>query len=97
MPIGVVGPMADLTYDATFLGDDPAVLADLASGKHKFAAKLKKAKRPMIIIGMGALARDRRRSAASVMAREIADTYGVVTKNWNGFNVLHTAASRVGP
>ena len=31
MPVGVVGPKNDLTYDATFLGDDPAVLADLAS------------------------------------------------------------------
>ncbi|MGB2069819.1 MAG: NADH-quinone oxidoreductase subunit NuoG, partial [Candidatus Puniceispirillaceae bacterium] len=94
MPVGVVGPTADLTYDATFLGDDPAVLADLASGKHKFAAKLKKAKRPMIIIGMGALART---DGAALLgqAREIAETYGVVTKNWNGFNVLHTAASRV--
>jgi NADH-quinone oxidoreductase subunit G len=94
MPVGVVGPTADLTYDATFLGDDPAVLADLASGKHKFAAKLKKAKRPMIIIGMGALART---DGAALLgqAREIAETYGVVTRNWNGFNVLHTAASRV--
>ena len=94
MPVGVVGPTADLTYDATFLGDDPAVLADLASGKHKFAAKLKKAKRPMVIIGMGALART---DGAALLgqAREIAETYGVVTKNWNGFNVLHTAASRV--
>ena len=94
LPVGVVGPQVDLTYEATFLGDDPALLADIASGKNKFAAKLKKAKKPMIIIGMGALARP---DGAAILgqAREIADAYGVVTKDWNGFNVLHTAAARV--
>ncbi len=94
LPIGVVGPPTNLTYDVTFLGDDPAVLADLKSGKNKFAGNLKKAKQPMIIIGMGALARA---DGAAILgqAREIAETYGVVNKQWNGFNVLHTAASRV--
>ena len=94
LPVGVVGPQVDLTYEATFLGDDPALLADIASDKNKFAAKLKKAKKPMIIIGMGALARP---DGAAMLgqAREIADAYGVVTKDWNGFNVLHTAAARV--
>ncbi len=94
MPVGVVGPIADLTYDATFLGDDPTVLVELLSGKHKFVGKLKKAKRPMIIVGMGALARP---DGATLLghAREIAEMYGVVSKNWNGFNVLHLAASRV--
>ncbi|MEK9800275.1 MAG: NADH-quinone oxidoreductase subunit NuoG [Alphaproteobacteria bacterium] len=94
LPVRVVGPQVDLTYEATFLGDDPALLADIASGKNKFAAKLKKAKKPMIIIGMGALARP---DGAAMLgqARAIADAYGVVTKDWNGFNVLHTAAARV--
>jgi len=95
LPIAVVGPKIDLTYDAQFLGEDPAILGSLADGSHKFAAKLKKAKRPMIIIGMGALARA---DGAAMLgkARQIAEAYGVVTKDWNGFNVLHNAAARVG-
>ena len=95
MPVAVVGPKVDLTYDAYFLGQDPAILDALADGSHKFAAKLKKAKRPMIIIGMGALARA---DGAAMLgkARQIAESYGVVTKQWNGFNVLHNAAARVG-
>ena len=95
MPVAVVGPKVDLTYDADFLGQDPAILDALADGSHKFAAKLKKAKRPMIIIGMGALARA---DGAAMLgrARKIAESYGVVTKEWNGFNVLHNAAARVG-
>ena len=32
-------------------GTSASVLADLASGKHPFAAKFKAAKRPMIVIG----------------------------------------------
>ena len=95
MPVAVVGPKVDLTYDADFLGQDPVILDTLANGTHKFAAKLKKAKRPMIIIGMGALARA---DGAAMLgkARQIAESYGVVTKEWNGFNVLHNAAARVG-
>ena len=95
MPVAVVGPKVDLTYDADFLGQDPAILDALANGSHKFAAKLKKAKRPMIIVGMGALARA---DGAAMLgkARQIAETYGVVKKEWNGFNVLHNAAARVG-
>ena len=56
LPVGVIGPEADLTYDTEHLGDDPALLDAVLGGKSKFAAKLKKAQRPMIIIGMGALA-----------------------------------------
>ena len=94
LPIAVVGPETDLTYDATFLGTDATVLDDVLSGKNKFAAQLKKAKNPMIIIGMGALTRA---DGAAILgkARDIADTYGVVSKGWSGFNILHTAASRV--
>jgi len=94
LPVAVIGPQMDLTYDAETLGDDPAILADILSGKAKFAAKLKRAKKPMIIIGMGALARP---DGAAILgkAHEIADAYGVVAGDWNGFNVLHTAAARV--
>ena len=94
LPVGVVGPQMDLTYDTETLGADPAILADILSGKAKFAAKLKRAKKPMIIVGMGALARP---DGAAILgkAHEIADTYGVVAGDWNGFNVLHTAAARV--
>ncbi len=95
MPIGVVGPKIDLTYDADFLGECPSILEMLADGTHKFSAKLKKAKRPMIIIGMGAVARA---DGAAMLgkSRQIAEACGVVTNGWNGFNMLHTAAARVG-
>ena len=94
LPVGIVGPDMDLTYDAVQLGDDAAALAAILDGSSKFSAKLKRAKKPMIIIGMGALARA---DGAALLgqAREIAEAYGVVNGDWNGFNVLHTAAGRV--
>ena len=94
MPIGVIGQDADLTYATQWLGDDATVLDELLAGKHKFAAKLKKAKRPMIILGMGAL---RRADGAAILgrSRQLAEAYGVVTDKWNGFNILHNAAGRV--
>ena len=35
-------------------------------------------------------------AAVLAAARQIADTSGMVQDGWNGFNVLHTAAARVG-
>jgi len=96
-PIGVVGPSADLTYATQYLGDGPETLTRIAGGRHDFAKTLKAADNPMLIVGQGALARD---DGAQVLAlaRQIAESRGMVGKraDWNGFNVLHTAAARVG-
>ncbi|TNE38476.1 MAG: NADH-quinone oxidoreductase subunit G [Alphaproteobacteria bacterium] len=93
-PIALIGEQADLTYPYEYLGAGPATLAEVADGKHSFAETLKKAERPMIIIGQGALARN---DGAAVLAaaKKLADAFGLVSDDWNGFNVLHTAAARV--
>ncbi len=93
--VGVVGPQADLTYKHENFGNDPALLDEIASGKHAFAKVLKAAKKPMIIVGTGALMRADG-AAVLAQAKAIADTFGMVGDDWNGFNVLQTAASRVG-
>jgi NADH-quinone oxidoreductase subunit G len=89
--IASVGPAVDLTYPVERLGAGPATLRDLADGKIGFAEKLKAAKNPLMIVGMGALARE---DGAAVLA--LARSLAVVRDDWNGFAVLHTAASRVG-
>jgi NADH-quinone oxidoreductase subunit G len=87
--IGLVGEAVDLTYDYTHLGDSVEALAKLAD--HASA----KAERPMMIIGQGALSGP---NGADVLAlaASVAKKIGVVRNDWNGFNVLHTAAGRVG-
>lgn len=96
-PIGVIGEAADLRYDYEHLGTGPADLKAIMDKKSKFGKILKAANRPMIIVGQGALAREDG-AAVQVLTREIAETYGMIDKStgWNGYNVLHTAASRVG-
>ena len=94
-PVGVVGPRHDLTYEYDYLGAGPETLEQLSTGRHAYAETLKKATKPMLVLGMGALARP---DGAAVLAaaRAIAGLTGMVAEGWNGFNVLHTAAARVG-
>jgi NADH-quinone oxidoreductase subunit G len=93
--IASIGPQVDLTYKYEYLGAGPTSLADLAAGKMAFAETLKAAKKPMLILGQGALARADG-AAVLALARDIADRFGLVKDGWNGFNVLHVAAARVG-
>lgn len=85
----------ELTYNVHDLGDDLDVLEDLISGKHPFSKELKKAQKPMLIVGQMALTRSDG-DAILALAGQLAGTYNFIQDDWNGFNVLHTAASRVG-
>jgi NADH-quinone oxidoreductase subunit G len=87
--IGLIGEAVDLTYDYHHLGDSVEALAKLAD--HPPA----KAEKPMMIIGQGALSGP---NGADVLALavQVAKKVGVIKDGWNGFNVLHTAAARVG-
>jgi NADH-quinone oxidoreductase subunit G len=93
IPIGMIGERADLTYPYEYLGAGPQTLADVASGTHEFGKVLKQAQHPLVIVGMGALARPDGAAVASLAARA---AQGAGTAGWIGYSVLHTAASRVG-
>jgi NADH-quinone oxidoreductase subunit G len=95
LPVGVIGEAADLTYPYEHLGAGPASLSALIKAKDGFAKTLTEARTPMIILGAGALARDDG-DAVLALAAEAAKAFGAVAEGWNGFNVLHAAASRVG-
>ena len=95
LKVAAIGPQLDLTYRFDYLGAGPGTLAELADGKLGFAATLKAAKNPMLILGQGGLARADG-AAVLALARRLAETHGLVKEGWNGFNVLHVAAARVG-
>jgi len=95
LPIGVIGEAADLTYRYSHLGEDAAALAELARGQGEFAQVLRDAKRPLIIVGEGALT-GAAGSEVLTMASDIAETFGALNGDWTGFAVLHNAAARVG-
>ena len=92
--VGMVGEAVDLTYRYEHLGAGPQTLKEIADGTHSFCEILKSAERPMIIVGQGALTHADG-VAVLAAARKIADTTGMIAEDWNGFNVLHTAAARV--
>ena len=94
LQIARVGPATDLTYPVVELGDNLAELGKLARGTHPVAKKMKRAKKPVLILGQGVLNRGDSR-AVYELALHIAHATGVVGPNWNGFNILHTAAARV--
>ena len=93
--IGVIGEETDLTYRYDYLGAGPDSLLDVTDESHKFAKVLNEAEIPMIIVGSSVLTREDGAAVLST-ARKIAESTGMISDGWNGFNVLHTAASRVG-
>jgi NADH-quinone oxidoreductase subunit G len=92
-PIGLIGEHADLTYRHDYLGAGPDTLAEVVAGSHEFSKHLKNAKRPLVMVGMGALARPDADAIAALAAKAALAT---AEDGWNGYAVLHTAASRVG-
>ena len=94
-PVASIGTAEDLTYPVERLGAGPATLRELVDGKLAFFEKLKEAKHPLIVVGMGALAREDG-AAVLAMASELTAKLNAVRDDWNGFAVLHTAAARVG-
>ncbi|MDE0060340.1 MAG: molybdopterin-dependent oxidoreductase, partial [Defluviicoccus sp.] len=94
-PVGLIGEPVDLTWRYDHLGNDAASLSDIAAGGHPFCAVLEAAARPMIVLGEAAYARH---DGARILgtARAIAERFGMASEDWNGFNVLHRAAARVG-
>jgi NADH-quinone oxidoreductase subunit G len=95
LKVANIGDAVDLTYPVEQLGGLEALENNL------FLKVLADAKRPMIVLGTGALSRP---DGAALLRRaaKIASDSGMIGPagsaaegGWNGFNVLHTAASRV--
>jgi NADH-quinone oxidoreductase subunit G len=87
--VGVIGEQADLTYSYDYLGAGPNTLGGLGKTKSGFLDALKGAKAPAIVVGAGALGRA---DGAAVLkaAASVAKAFGMT------WNVLHSAAARVG-
>lgn len=82
-----IGPLTDLAYPVTNIGDELSLLGSLpANVAEAFAGAF----RPAIIVGPGALG-----AGALGAALAAAASLNVVREGWNGFNVIHTAASRM--
>ncbi|WP_374414066.1 NADH-quinone oxidoreductase subunit NuoG [Novosphingobium colocasiae] len=89
----LIGPQWDTTFGGEFLGDDLSVIGNLPDAVWE---TIRDAKRPAIIVGGAGLGRGGLEAALALgerigLVRELEDG-----TRWNGFNVLHMAASRMG-
>jgi NADH-quinone oxidoreductase subunit G len=89
----LIGPEWETTFGGEFLGSDLSVLGKLPG---HVAEALKGAARPAVILGGAGLGRGGLEAALALagefkLVRDLDDG----TK-WNGFNVLHMAAARMG-
>jgi NADH-quinone oxidoreductase subunit G len=82
-----IGPEIDLAMPVEWIGDDLKLLGKLPKAvKDAFA----NAERPAVIVGPGALG-----AGALGAALALVEPLGLIKDGWNGFNVLHTSASRM--
>ncbi len=93
--IGHIGEKADLGYGNDSLGAGPHILTEVAEGRHMFAGVLKQAKRPVVIVGMGALTRTDGAAILALAARVAQAAMEGADMGWQALNVLQSAASRV--
>ncbi|MGE4430679.1 MAG: NADH-quinone oxidoreductase subunit NuoG [Sphingobium sp.] len=84
-----IGPETDLTYKAEWLGNDAGLLASLPQA---VVEAFGGAVRPLMIVGGGVLAKD----GAHGDTLALVETLGLIKDGWNGYNVLHFAAARMG-
>ena len=84
----VIGAEWETTYPAEFLGEDLKVLNRVPKA---LGDAMKAAERPAVIMGGAALA-----AGALGAGLKLIDKFGLVRDAWNGFNVLHMSAARMG-
>lgn len=95
LKVALIGEKVDLTYNYKHLGESPWLLKQIAENQHPYCETFAKAKKPMLIIGASAFSSDDY-EATQYYLRKICLRYNIKTDDWNGLNILHTAASRVG-
>lgn len=87
--VGVIGEKGlNLLYDYDFLGETLSTLKQLGEGKHPFVEKIRKAKRPILILGQQVL-KGSENSGVYSTARQVAEKLGLE------LNILHANASQV--
>ncbi|MCJ1482651.1 NADH dehydrogenase (ubiquinone) 78K chain precursor, 5-prime end [Schaereria dolodes] len=95
LEIGLVGESFESTFDFEHLGADVTALKKALSGP--FGKKLQSAKKPMIIVGSGAVEHPDAKAIFEIVGSFVdKNAASFLTPEWQGFNVLQRAASRSG-
>jgi NADH dehydrogenase/NADH:ubiquinone oxidoreductase subunit G len=97
LEVAIIGSGTNLGYDYVHLGNSARTLKELADGTHPYCERIKKADLPMVIVSAAALARQDGESIRQLVNK--LGEYGNIVnqkEKWNGINILHNEAARVG-
>jgi len=90
-----IGDAGDLTYPYKNIGSNTSIIREIVSGSHEISNKIKKAKKPIIIIGDSALYGKSGKYVFETLKNFLFDN-NFIKKDWNALNILTQQASRVG-
>ena len=90
-----IGDPGDLTYPYQLLGKNTSIIEEITSGSHKISQKIKKSKKPLVIIGETALHGNTGQYIFESIKKFLFESNSI-NKDWNALNILSQQASRVG-
>ncbi len=90
-----MGDLGNLTYPYKILNNSTQTIKDIVDEKHEISEKIKKSKKPIIILGQSIFKLD---SANYIVQnlKEFLKKNNKINENWKAFNVLSNHASTVG-
>jgi len=90
-----VGNPGDLTYPYQNIGSNTSIIKEIAMGVHSISDKIKRSKKPIVIIGESALyGQTGQYIFETLKSFLLSNNY--IRKEWNALNILNQQASRVG-
>ena len=90
-----IGDPGDLTYPYLTIGSSTLLIREIISGSHEISNKIKKAKKPIVIIGDSALYGKSGKYVFETLKNFLYQN-NFIRKDWNALNILTQQASRVG-
>ena len=90
-----IGNPGDLTYPYQSIGSNTSVIREIVSGSHEISGKIKKSKKPLVIIGESALYGKAGQYVFETL-KNFLFSNNFIKKEWNALNILTQQASRVG-
>lgn len=93
LEILVIGSKIDLNYDYHHVGSSLDDLQSLLDGSHPLSDKLKKSKKPMVVVGADQLTKSPDGGAILGLVQKLSIEKS--TGNWRALNILHNTASQV--
>ena len=90
-----IGDPGDLTYPYQNIGSSTSIIKEIVSGLHEISGKIKKSKKPLIIIGESALYGKAGEYVFETL-KSYLSTNNFIREDWNALNILTQQASRVG-